>query len=65
MKGRDFLTILFLLFTTLLSWPILTIFNHSRLVLGIPVLVFYLFAVWAGIITLLLISWTRRTDDRS
>ena len=65
MKGRDFLIMVFSLFAILLSWPILTIFNHSRLLFGIPLLVFYLFTVWAGIIAVLLASWTRRTDERS
>jgi hypothetical protein len=54
MKGRDLLVALFFLGCTLLSWPLLTTVNRTRLVLGVPVLVLYLFAVWAGIIAVLL-----------
>lgn len=36
----------------LLSYPILSLFNVPRLVLGIPLLHAYLFAVWAGFIAL-------------
>ena len=64
MKGRELLTILFLLFAVLLVWPILTIVNTPLLVFGIPLLPFYLFIVWAAIIAALFISWTCRTNDR-
>ena len=33
--------------------PRLTVFNHPRAVLGIPLLVFYLLAVWLGIVGIL------------
>ena len=33
--------------------PRLTVFNHPRAVLGIPLLVFYLLAVWRGIVGIL------------
>jgi hypothetical protein len=59
--GRELLVALFALGTVLLSWPFLTIFNQPRAVLGIPLLVLYLFGVWAlMIVALFLVS---RRDD--
>jgi hypothetical protein len=58
---RELAAALFVLGAVLLSWPFLTIINTPRAVLGIPLLVLYLFAVWAGIIALLF--WvTRRLE---
>jgi hypothetical protein len=53
MKGRDLLVALFALGAVLLSWPFLAIVNQPRAILGVPVLVLYLFAVWAAIIAVL------------
>jgi hypothetical protein len=53
MKSKDLLVALFALGLVLLSWPFLTVVNRPVAVLGIPLLVLYLFAVWAGIIALL------------
>jgi hypothetical protein len=53
MKSKDLLVALFALGVVLLSWPLLTVVNHPTAVAGIPLLVLYLFAVWAGIIGLL------------
>jgi TRAP-type C4-dicarboxylate transport system permease small subunit len=53
MKSTDLLVALFALGVVLLSWPFLTVVNHPDAVLGIPVLVLYLFAVWGGIIAVL------------
>lgn len=53
MKSKDLLVALFALGVVLLSWPFLTVVNGTTAVLGIPVLVLYLFAVWAGIIAVL------------
>jgi hypothetical protein len=53
MKSKDLLVALFALGVVLLSWPLLTIVNGSGAVLGIPLLVLYLFAVWGGIIAVL------------
>jgi membrane protein implicated in regulation of membrane protease activity len=50
MKGKDLLVALFALGIVLLSWPLLTAVNHPRALFGIPLLVLYLFVVWAGII---------------
>jgi hypothetical protein len=53
MKSKDLLVALFALGVVLLSWPLLTVVNRPVAVLGIPVLVLYLFLVWAGIIAVL------------
>jgi hypothetical protein len=61
MALRELVVALFALGAVLLSWPFLTIFNSPRPVLGVPVLVLYLFTVWAAIIVVLF--WvTRRTE---
>jgi hypothetical protein len=52
-KSKDLLVALFALGLVLLSWPFLTVVNGADAVLGIPRLVLYLFAVWAGIIGVL------------
>jgi hypothetical protein len=57
-KVRDLLAASFLLFTALLVWPLLSIPNRPVLVLGIPALVLYLFAVWALVVAVL--AWTAR-----
>jgi hypothetical protein len=53
MKSKDLLVALFALGVVLLSWPFLLVVNRPVAVLGIPVLVLYLFAVWAAIIAVL------------
>ena len=50
MPLRELVVTLFVLGAVLLTWPFLTIFNHARAVFGIPLLVFYLFVVWAAMI---------------
>ena len=35
-------------------WPLLAIANHPVLILGVPALVLYLFAVWAAMVAVLL-----------
>jgi hypothetical protein len=52
-NGKELLVALFALGVVLLAWPVLTIFNHPRAVLGVPLLVLYLFAVWAAVIVVL------------
>jgi len=49
MALKELVVALFVLGAVLLSWPFLTMFNVSRAVLGIALLVFYLFRVWAAI----------------
>jgi hypothetical protein len=53
MKSKDLLVDLFALGAILFSWPLLTVVNRPVAVLGIPLLVLYLFALWAGIIGVL------------
>ena len=54
---------IFVLGAIALSWPFLTIFNHARAVVGIPLLVLYLFAAWTAMIGAAF--WiTRRLDGR-
>ena len=62
MKPRDLLPACFVLFTTLLVWPLLSIPNLPALVAGVPALVLYLFAVWALIVAVL--AWTARRAGR-
>jgi hypothetical protein len=44
---------LFVLGLLAFSPPLLAIFSHAGFVLGVPVLYFYLFCVWAGLILLI------------
>ena len=53
MKSKDLLVALFALGLVLLSWPFLIVMNRPVAVLGVPSMVLYLFAVWAGIIAVL------------
>lgn len=58
MRTRELLAACFVLFAALLVWPLLSIPNQARLVAGLPPLVLYLFAVWAGIVAVL--AWAAR-----
>jgi hypothetical protein len=60
MKARELLAVCFLLFGALLLWPLLTIANRPVLILGVPALVLYLFAVWAAIVAVLIAAAVRR-----
>jgi len=60
MKARELLAACFLLFGALLVWPLLTIANRPVLIWGVPVLVLYLFAVWAAIVAVLIAVAVRR-----
>jgi hypothetical protein len=54
----------FLLFVACLVWPLLGIANRPVLVLGVPALVLYLFAVWAAmVVVLVLVAGSRPTED--
>ena len=50
------LTAVFFLGVLLLTYPILTLFDHSISLFGIPLLFLYLFAVWAGLIGLIVLA---------
>ena len=53
MKAAELLVACFLLFGACLVWPLLAIANRPVLVLGVPALVLYLFAVWAAMVAVL------------
>jgi hypothetical protein len=55
---------LFLLGVLLFNFPLLYLFNRPALYLGIPVLYFYLFAVWLMIIFFMLLI-SRYKSDKS
>ena len=60
MKAAELLVACFLLFGACLVWPLLAIANHPVLVLGVPALVLYLFAVWAAMVGVLVAVAVRR-----
>ncbi len=60
MRARELLGACFLLFAALLVWPLLSIPNRLRLVAGLPVLVLYLFLVWAAMVAVL--WWVARVS---
>lgn len=55
MKAVDLVVAWFLLFGACLVWPLLAIANRPVLVLGMPALVLYLFAVWTAMVVVLVI----------
>jgi hypothetical protein len=55
MRAVELVVACFLLCGACLVWPLLSIANRPGLVLGIPVLVVYLFAVWAAMEAVLII----------
>jgi len=54
MKAAELLVACFLLFGACLVWPLLAIANRPVLILGVPALVLYLFAVWAAMVAVLI-----------
>lgn len=46
---------IFLLGCILFNYPILSLYNLDILIMGFPLLYFYMFCVWAGIILLLIL----------
>jgi membrane protein implicated in regulation of membrane protease activity len=60
MKAREILVACFALFGACLLWPLLAIPNRPVLVLGVPALALYLFAVWAAIVAVLVAAAVRR-----
>ena len=55
MKTAERIAAFFVLFLACLVWPILGIANRPVMVLGIPALVLYLFAVWAALVVVLVL----------
>lgn len=60
MKARELLVACFALFGACLLWPLLAIANRPVLILGVPALVLYLFAVWVASVTVLVVVALRR-----
>jgi hypothetical protein len=56
------LVALFLLGLLLFNYPLLTLFNVPRVVLGVPLLYLYLFVAWAAVILVAVIV-VHRTED--
>lgn len=54
MKAAELVLACFLLFGACLVWPLLAIANRPVLVLGVPVLVLYLFVLWAAMVVVLI-----------
>ena len=55
MKAAELVVACFVLFGVCLVWPLLAIANRPVLILGVPALVLYLFAVWAGMVAVLVV----------
>ena len=53
MKAAELVLAFFLLFGACLVWPLLAIANRPVLVLGVPALVLYLFALWGAMVVVL------------
>jgi len=53
MKVAELVVACFLLFSACLVWPLLAIPNRPVLILGVPALVLYLFAVWGAIVVVI------------
>jgi uncharacterized membrane protein (DUF4010 family) len=62
--ARELLATCFVLFGSLLVWPLLSIPNRLVLIAGIPALVLYLFTVWAAIVGVLMwVAHRSRGED--
>lgn len=60
MKAKELLVACFALFGACLLWPLLAIANRPVLILGVPALVLYLFAIWVAIVAVLVAVAARR-----
>jgi hypothetical protein len=58
------LLIIFILFFLLLNFPLLSISNIPVIVVGIPSLYLYVFAIWLLMIISMYI-WSRESDDHT
>ena len=56
------LAALFLLGCALFDYPLLSLFNRSGEILGIPLLYAFLFGSWLGLIVLMALLMERRED---
>jgi hypothetical protein len=65
-RTRELLIALFLLGALVFAPPLLIIFNKAILILGIPVLYFYLFGAWGALIALVALAvepWQQADDE--
>ena len=62
-KRNRRLTGLCLLGTVFFNFPILTLFNRTGTVLGLPLLCVYLFGMWAVIIVLMMFATRSRKTE--
>jgi len=53
MKTRQLLIAIFVLGLILLNQPIISILYNKGVILGIPVMLFYMFSIWALLIVLM------------
>jgi hypothetical protein len=60
-RRRELLAACLALFAALLVWPLLSIPNRLAFVAGVPLLVVYLFTVWAAIVVVL--AWAARRPE--
>jgi hypothetical protein len=58
MRVTERIVAFFVLFLACMVWPLLGIANRPAVIAGIPALVLYLFAGWAGIVVVLI--WVTR-----
>jgi hypothetical protein len=64
MKATERIVACFLLFGACLVWPLLSIANRPVLIVGVPALVAYLFAIWGAIVVVLFLDARRsRAED--
>ena len=66
-RRRDWLIVLFVAGLLLFNYPLLGLVNQATLLLGVPVLYFYLFAVWLLLIAAtVVVLWYYRaaTSDK-
>jgi hypothetical protein len=60
-KGQK-LFFVFLLFLVLFNFPLMSIFNTNRLIMGLPLLYLYLFFIWALLIAVLYLIVRRKNN---
>lgn len=66
-RRRESMTILFVVATLALNYPLLSIFDHLLLLLGIPMLYLYIFLVWLIVIVVMAViadKFWPKGDDR-
>jgi hypothetical protein len=56
MRTAERLIACFFLFLACLVWPLLAVANRPATILGVPVLILYLFGVWAAIVVVLVVA---------